>query len=294
MSDTLAAIDVGTNSFHLVVARVTGQDRFDVDREREGDGAPRPRRRRHEGAERRGHGPRRRHAGPLPPASPTSTGRPCGPWPPAPPARPRTTRSSSSGPASRGRRRARGHLRRSRRPGSSTSACCRPSRCSTSRCSCATSAAAAPSCCSATAARCSPRAASSSAPSASPTASSRRADQGGRHRGLPLLHPLARHVVFRKEVEAHGFEVAIGSSGTIEAVAQMVHAATGEPPLRTYNRFTLHRVTSSARSSTQLASARTVRQRASIAGPGPSTGRHHPRRRAHPRGRRRRGSRSRR
>jgi exopolyphosphatase/guanosine-5'-triphosphate,3'-diphosphate pyrophosphatase len=30
MADTLAAIDVGTNSIHLVVARVTGQDRFEV------------------------------------------------------------------------------------------------------------------------------------------------------------------------------------------------------------------------------------------------------------------------
>ncbi len=30
MGDTLAAIDVGTNSLHLVVARVTGHDRFDV------------------------------------------------------------------------------------------------------------------------------------------------------------------------------------------------------------------------------------------------------------------------
>ena len=28
--ETLAAIDVGTNSFHLVVARVTGEDRFEV------------------------------------------------------------------------------------------------------------------------------------------------------------------------------------------------------------------------------------------------------------------------
>ncbi len=30
MGDTLAAIDVGTNSIHLVVARVTGDDRFEV------------------------------------------------------------------------------------------------------------------------------------------------------------------------------------------------------------------------------------------------------------------------
>ena len=30
MGDTLAAIDVGTNSLHLVVARITGQARFEV------------------------------------------------------------------------------------------------------------------------------------------------------------------------------------------------------------------------------------------------------------------------
>ena len=30
MGDTLAAVDVGTNSFHLVVARVVGDDRFEV------------------------------------------------------------------------------------------------------------------------------------------------------------------------------------------------------------------------------------------------------------------------
>ena len=30
MGDTLAAVDVGTNSFHLVVARVVGNDRFEV------------------------------------------------------------------------------------------------------------------------------------------------------------------------------------------------------------------------------------------------------------------------
>jgi exopolyphosphatase/guanosine-5'-triphosphate,3'-diphosphate pyrophosphatase len=42
---------------------------------------------------------------------------------------------------------------------------------------------------------------------------------------------------FRREVEAHGFDVAVGSSGTIEAVAQMVHAGSGETPLFTYNGF---------------------------------------------------------
>src|SRR5215213_3338906 len=37
MADTLAAIDVGTNSFHLVVARIVGDDQFEViAREKEG------------------------------------------------------------------------------------------------------------------------------------------------------------------------------------------------------------------------------------------------------------------
>jgi exopolyphosphatase/guanosine-5'-triphosphate,3'-diphosphate pyrophosphatase len=42
---------------------------------------------------------------------------------------------------------------------------------------------------------------------------------------------------FRHEIETHGFDTGVGSSGTIDAVAQMVHAATGEPPLLTYNGF---------------------------------------------------------
>ena len=43
---------------------------------------------------------------------------------------------------------------------------------------------------------------------------------------------------FEHEVEEHGFEVAVGSSGTAETMARMVHAARGEnTPLRTYNCF---------------------------------------------------------
>jgi exopolyphosphatase/guanosine-5'-triphosphate,3'-diphosphate pyrophosphatase len=71
--------------------------------------------------------------------------------------------------------------------------------------------------------------------------------------------------VFRKEIEAHGFEVAIGSSGTIEAVAQMIHAATGEPPLRTYNRFSFTRDQLAAVVEA-VTSARTERERSRIAG----------------------------
>ena len=72
-------------------------------------------------------------------------------------------------------------------------------------------------------------------------------------------------VVFAKEVEAHGYEVAVGSSGTIEAVAQMAHAATGAPSLRTYNHFTF---TSDQINAVveQLARRRTVHQRAKTPG----------------------------
>jgi exopolyphosphatase/guanosine-5'-triphosphate,3'-diphosphate pyrophosphatase len=40
---------------------------------------------------------------------------------------------------------------------------------------------------------------------------------------------------FQHEVDRLGFEVAVASSGTAEAVARMTHAATGAEPLRTYN-----------------------------------------------------------
>jgi exopolyphosphatase/guanosine-5'-triphosphate,3'-diphosphate pyrophosphatase len=44
---------------------------------------------------------------------------------------------------------------------------------------------------------------------------------------------------FSREVAAHGFEVAVGSSGTIQAVAAMAQAATGAEPPRSFNRFRL-------------------------------------------------------
>ncbi len=40
---------------------------------------------------------------------------------------------------------------------------------------------------------------------------------------------------FGVDVERLGFDIAIGSSGTAETVARMVHAATGAEPLHTYN-----------------------------------------------------------
>jgi exopolyphosphatase / guanosine-5'-triphosphate,3'-diphosphate pyrophosphatase len=42
---------------------------------------------------------------------------------------------------------------------------------------------------------------------------------------------------FEREAEHHGFDVAVASSGTAEAIARMVHAAQGGPPLRTFNCF---------------------------------------------------------
>jgi exopolyphosphatase / guanosine-5'-triphosphate,3'-diphosphate pyrophosphatase len=42
---------------------------------------------------------------------------------------------------------------------------------------------------------------------------------------------------FQHEVATHGFDVAVASSGTAEAIARIVHAAAGSEPLRTYNGF---------------------------------------------------------
>ena len=41
--------------------------------------------------------------------------------------------------------------------------------------------------------------------------------------------------VFEREVDRIGFDVAIGSSGTIEQIARLTHVAAGGEPLRTYN-----------------------------------------------------------
>ena len=70
---------------------------------------------------------------------------------------------------------------------------------------------------------------------------------------------------FDRKVETHGFEVAVGSSGTAETIARMVHAARGEEPLRTYNCFEftakeLHSIVA------KLCSTRTRSARAKLAG----------------------------
>ncbi len=70
---------------------------------------------------------------------------------------------------------------------------------------------------------------------------------------------------FVHEVHALGHEFAIGSSGTVEAIARLVHAERGGGELRTYNRF---RFDADALRSVvkQLAAARTVAERASLPG----------------------------
>ncbi len=44
---------------------------------------------------------------------------------------------------------------------------------------------------------------------------------------------------FQREVDEHGFDVVVASSGTAEAVAHVAHAATGAEPLKTYNCYEL-------------------------------------------------------
>jgi len=44
---------------------------------------------------------------------------------------------------------------------------------------------------------------------------------------------------FAREVAMHGFDVAVASSGTAETLCRMAHQATGAEPLRTYNCFEL-------------------------------------------------------
>ncbi len=42
---------------------------------------------------------------------------------------------------------------------------------------------------------------------------------------------------FEREVDEFGFEIAIASSGTAETIARMIHATRGDPSLHTFNRF---------------------------------------------------------
>jgi exopolyphosphatase / guanosine-5'-triphosphate,3'-diphosphate pyrophosphatase len=46
---------------------------------------------------------------------------------------------------------------------------------------------------------------------------------------------------FEREIQRYGYDVAVGSSGTAETIARMVRAARGEEPLYTYNCFAFSR-----------------------------------------------------
>jgi exopolyphosphatase/guanosine-5'-triphosphate,3'-diphosphate pyrophosphatase len=70
---------------------------------------------------------------------------------------------------------------------------------------------------------------------------------------------------YSREISAHGFEVAVGSSGTIQAVAAIAQAATGADPPKTFNRYRL--TADDVRAVAKAAAgAASVKQRSRIAG----------------------------
>jgi exopolyphosphatase/guanosine-5'-triphosphate,3'-diphosphate pyrophosphatase len=70
---------------------------------------------------------------------------------------------------------------------------------------------------------------------------------------------------YGREVAAHAFEVAVGSSGTIQAVAAIAQAVTGAEPPKSFNRY--HLTSDEIRGVAKaLASAASVKQRARIPG----------------------------
>ena len=70
---------------------------------------------------------------------------------------------------------------------------------------------------------------------------------------------------FQREVDEHGFDVAVASSGTAEAVAHVAHAMTGGEPLRTYNCFEMSAADVSAVVA-ELARHRTAATRSRVVG----------------------------
>lgn len=70
---------------------------------------------------------------------------------------------------------------------------------------------------------------------------------------------------FQRAVEEHGFDVAVASSGTAEAVARVAHAMSGAEPLKTYNCFELS-AEDVRRVVKELARHRTVAARARVPG----------------------------
>jgi exopolyphosphatase/guanosine-5'-triphosphate,3'-diphosphate pyrophosphatase len=70
---------------------------------------------------------------------------------------------------------------------------------------------------------------------------------------------------FQREVDEHGFDVAVASSGTAEAVAHVAHAMTGADPLRTYNCYEMS-VADVRAVVAELARHRSAATRARVAG----------------------------
>jgi exopolyphosphatase / guanosine-5'-triphosphate,3'-diphosphate pyrophosphatase len=70
---------------------------------------------------------------------------------------------------------------------------------------------------------------------------------------------------FEREADEYGFDVAVASSGTAEAIARMAHAERGSPAMRTFNCFEFRR-DELATVVERLCAARTPGQRAKIPG----------------------------
>jgi exopolyphosphatase/guanosine-5'-triphosphate,3'-diphosphate pyrophosphatase len=74
---------------------------------------------------------------------------------------------------------------------------------------------------------------------------------------------------FERDADEHGFDLAVASSGTAETIAKMVQAARGEPPLRTHNCFVFTRA-ELAEVVHKLCAADTPAQRSRIPGLDPN------------------------
>jgi exopolyphosphatase/guanosine-5'-triphosphate,3'-diphosphate pyrophosphatase len=70
---------------------------------------------------------------------------------------------------------------------------------------------------------------------------------------------------FERDADEHGFDVAVASSGTAEAIARMAHARRDDPPLRTFNCFEFG-ADELASITAELVGVRTAAARAKLAG----------------------------
>ncbi len=92
-------------------------------------------------------------------------------------------------------------------------------------------------------------------------------DGSGDRRAVAACRSFVRSLVwpFHREVVAHGFDVFVASSGTAEAVASMAQAAGGRPAPKTLNGYVVD-ADAVRHVVDRLVSARTPAQRAAIAG----------------------------